>query len=116
MTMNIDPVLYSPILGAVLLLVLASGLWVAVSLLVVALVGMVLFGGAPTELVMPSSIWGSVSGWTLTALPLFVWMGEILFRTRLAGDLFNGLAPWSTGASACWRCWARCLPGSRWAW
>ncbi len=94
--MNIDPVLYSPLLAAVLLLVLASGLWVAASLLAVALVGMVLFGNAPTELVMPSALWGSVSGWTLTALPLFVWMGEILFRTRLAGDLFNGLAPWTT--------------------
>jgi tripartite ATP-independent transporter DctM subunit len=94
--MNIDPVLYSPILAAVLLLVLASGVWVAASLLAVALVGMALFGGAPIDLVMPSSLWGSVSGWTLTALPLFVWMGEILFRTRLAGDLFNGLAPWTT--------------------
>jgi tripartite ATP-independent transporter DctM subunit len=94
--MNIDPILYSPILAAVLLLVLASGIWVAVSLLVVALVGMALFGGAPTDLVMPSTLWSSVSGWTLTALPLFVWMGEILFRTRLAGDLFNGLAPWTT--------------------
>ncbi len=91
-----DPVLYSPILAAVLLVMLASGLWVALSLLVVALVGMALFGNAPTELVMPSTIWGAVSGWTLTALPLFVWMGEILFRTRLANDLFNGLAPWTT--------------------
>jgi C4-dicarboxylate transporter, DctM subunit len=91
-----DPVLYSPVLAVVLLVVLGSGLWVAVSLLVVALVGMVLFGNAPTELVMPSTIWGAVSGWTLTALPLFVWMGEILFRTKLAGDLFNGLAPWTT--------------------
>jgi C4-dicarboxylate transporter DctM subunit len=90
-----DPVLYSPVLAVVLLLMLGSGLWVAASLLVVALVGMVLFGNAPTDLVMPSTLWGSVSGWTLTALPLFVWMGEILFRTRLAGDLFNGLAPWT---------------------
>ena len=95
-----DPVFYSPILAVVLLLVLASGIWVAVSLLVVALVGMVLFGNAPTELVMPSTIWSSVSGWTLTALPLFVWMGEILFRTRLADDLFNGLAPWTRGCRA----------------
>jgi C4-dicarboxylate transporter, DctM subunit len=91
-----DPLLYSPILAAVLLLVLVSGVWVAVSLLVVALVGMVLFGNAPTDLVMPATIWGAVSGWTLTALPLFVWMGEILFRTKLAGDLFNGLAPWTS--------------------
>src|SRR5690606_33706184 len=49
---------------------------------------------APADLVMPSSIWSSVSSWSLTALPLFIWMGEILFRTRLADDLFHGLAPW----------------------
>src|SRR5215204_7235151 len=91
-----DPLLYSPILAAALLLLLASGLWVAVSLLAVALLGMLLFADAPIELVMPSTIWGSVSSWTLTALPLFVWMGEILFRTKLADDLFNGLAPWTT--------------------
>src|SRR3989304_6204603 len=89
-----DPLLYSPILALTLLL-LASGLWVAVSLVVVALVGMLLFADAPIDLVMPSTMWGAVSSWTLTALPLFVWMGEILFRTKLADDLFNGLAPWT---------------------
>ena len=91
-----DPLLYSPLLAVLLLLLLASGVWVAASLIGVALVGMLLFADAPIELVMPSTIWGSVSTWTLTALPLFVWMGEILFRTKLADDLFNGLAPWTT--------------------
>ncbi|MBA3479460.1 MAG: TRAP transporter large permease subunit [Lautropia sp.] len=90
-----DPLLYSPVLAVALLLLLASGLWVAVALLGVALLGMLLFADAPVDLVMPSSIWGAVSGWTLTALPLFVWMGEILYRTRLADDLFQGLAPWT---------------------
>ena len=91
-----DPLLYSPLLAVALLVLLASGLWVAASLIGVALIGMLLFADAPIELVMPSTIWGSVSTWTLTALPLFVWMGEILFRTKLADDLFNGLAPWTT--------------------
>ena len=91
-----DPLLYSPVLALALLLLLASGLWVAVSLLGVALIGMLLFADAPIDLVMPSTIWGAVSGWTLTALPLFIWMGEILYRTRLADDLFRGLAPWTT--------------------
>src|ERR671921_2755012 len=90
-----DPLLYSPLLAVALLLLLASGVWVAASLIGVALLGMLLFADAPIELVMPSSIWGAVSSWTLTALPLFVWMGEILFRTKLADDLFNGLAPWT---------------------
>ena len=91
-----DPLLYSPVLALALLLLLASGLWVAVSLLGVALIGMLLFADAPIDLVMPSTIWGAVSGWTLTALPLFIWMGEILYRTRLADDLFRGLALWTT--------------------
>ena len=90
-----DPLLYSPILAVALLVLLATGVWVAASLIAVALLGMLLFADAPIDLVMPSTIWGSVSSWTLTALPLFVWMGEILFRTKLADDLFNGLAPWT---------------------
>ncbi|MEO0360340.1 MAG: TRAP transporter large permease subunit, partial [Pseudomonadota bacterium] len=35
--------------------------------------------------------------WTLTALPLFIWMGEILYRTRLSEDMFKGLSPWMAG-------------------
>jgi C4-dicarboxylate transporter DctM subunit len=89
-----DPVLASPVLAVLMILLLASGLWVAASLTAVAIIGMLLFSSAPVDLVMPSTIWGAVSGWTLTALPLFIWMGEILFRTRLASDLFNGLSPW----------------------
>ena len=91
-----DPLLYSPVLLVALLLLLASGVWIALSLIGVALLGILLFADAPIDLVMPSSMWSSVSNWTLTALPLFIWMGEILFRTRLADDLFNGLAPWLT--------------------
>ena len=89
-----DPILYSPMLAVLMIILLASGLWVAASLAMVAIIGMLLLSSAPVELVMPSTIWGSVSGWTLTALPLFIWMGEILFKTRLANDLFNGLSPW----------------------
>ena len=46
---------------------------------------------------MAVTVWGSSSSWTLTALPLFIWMGEILFRTRLSNDMFKGLAPWVQG-------------------
>ncbi|MDZ7839806.1 MAG: TRAP transporter large permease subunit [Gammaproteobacteria bacterium] len=78
---------------AVLLFFLASGIWVAMSLIGVAAVGMLLFTSRPVGDAMATTIWGSSSSWTLTALPLFVWMGEILFRTRLSQDLFRGLAP-----------------------
>ena len=91
-----DPIVYSPLLAVAMLLLLGSGVWVAVSLIGVSLLGMILFTDAPIGLVMSTTIWGSLSSWTLTALPLFIWMGEILFRTRLSEDLFHGLSPWTT--------------------
>ncbi len=74
--------------------VLGSGLWIGLSLLAVALIGMELFTQRPVGDSMVLTIWGSTSSWTLTALPLFLWMGEILFRSKLSQDMFNGLAPW----------------------
>ncbi len=89
-----DPIVYGPLLAVALLVFLGSGLWVALSLIGVAFMGMLMFSDAPIAAVMPTTIWSSLSSWTLTALPLFIWMGEILFRTRLSKDLFQGLAPW----------------------
>ncbi|MGI9410526.1 MAG: TRAP transporter large permease [Hyphomicrobiaceae bacterium] len=77
-----------------LFLLLGSGVWVGLALLGVAYVGMELFTSRPVGDTMMTTIWGSSSSWTLTALPLFVWMGEILFRTRLSEDMFRGLSPW----------------------
>ncbi|MEP6824997.1 MAG: TRAP transporter large permease subunit, partial [Ramlibacter sp.] len=74
--------------------VLGSGLWIGLSLLAVALIGMELFTQRPVGDSMMLTIWGSTSSWTLTALPLFLWMGEILFRSKLSEDMFKGLAPW----------------------
>ncbi len=82
------------VLVASLFLVLASGVWIGLALTGVAWIGMQLFSARPAGDAMAVTIWGSASSWTLTALPLFVWMGEILFRTRLSQDMFKGLAPW----------------------
>src|SRR3979490_136465 len=82
------------LLIAFLFLLLASGLGMGLSLLGVAWIGMQLFTSRPVGDAMAVTIWGSLSSWTLTALPLFVWMGEILFRTKLSEDMFKGLAPW----------------------
>ncbi len=78
----------------VLFLLLGSGVWVGLSLMGVAFVGMELFTSRPPGDVMITTIWTSSSSWTLTALPLFIWMGEILYRTRLSEDMFKGLSPW----------------------
>jgi tripartite ATP-independent transporter DctM subunit len=60
----------------------------------VAFVGMELFTSRPPGDAMITRVWGASSSWTLTALPLFIWMGEILYRTRLSEDMFRGLSPW----------------------
>lgn len=78
----------------VLFLLLGSGVWVGLALVGVAWVGMELFTVRPVGQAMMTIVWSSSSSWTLTALPLFIWMGEILFRTRLSEDMFRGLSPW----------------------
>lgn len=81
----------------VLFLLLGTGVWVGLALLGVAYVGMELFTTRPVGDVMLTTIWTASSSWTLAALPLFIWMGEILYRTRLSEDMFKGLAPWMAG-------------------
>ena len=79
---------------SVLLFFLGSGIWVALSMIGVSAIGMMLFTSRPVGDAMATTIWGTSSSWTPTALPLFVWMGEILFRTKLSENLFKGLSPW----------------------
>ncbi|MGQ9724926.1 MAG: TRAP transporter large permease [Tepidimonas sp.] len=81
------------LIGA-LLVMLAAGVWIGLALIGVAWIGMELFTQRAVGDAMAITIWGASSSWTLTALPLFVWMGEILYRTRLSEDMFRGLAPW----------------------
>lgn len=86
------------IIGLVLVIslfaLLASGLWVGFSLLAVALIGFFAFVDAPVGLIMATNGWEANNSWALAALPMFIWIGEILFRSSLSKDLFSGLAPW----------------------
>jgi C4-dicarboxylate transporter, DctM subunit len=82
------------LLITLLIAILATGFWIGLTLLAVAVFAMQWFTSRPVGDSMVFTIWGSTSSWTLTALPLFLWMGEILFRSRLTADLFKGLAPW----------------------
>jgi C4-dicarboxylate transporter, DctM subunit len=79
-----------------LFVLLGSGIWVAFSLMTVGMVGIMFFTGAPTGDILATTVWGAGNSWSLAALPLFIWMGEILFRSRLAEDMFAGLSPWLT--------------------
>ncbi|TDT96821.1 tripartite ATP-independent transporter DctM subunit [Azorhizobium sp. AG788] len=84
----------SIILLMLLVAVLASGVWIAIGLAIVGYAAMVLTTDIPIGQVLATTVWASSASWTLAALPLFIWMGEILFRTRLSEEMFRGLAPW----------------------
>jgi len=79
---------------SLLLIFLGSGVWVGISMIGVSTIGMMMFTSRPVGDAMATTMWSMGSSWSLTALPLFVWMGEILFRTKLSENLFKGLSPW----------------------
>ena len=85
---------YTGIFLFVLFLLLGTGVWVGLALLGVAFIGIELFTTRPPGDSMITTVWTASSSWALTALPMFIWMGEILYRTRLSEDMFKGLAPW----------------------
>ena len=78
----------------VLLVFLSGGVWIAAVLFITGFVGMVMFTQAPAGPLMATTVWAASSNWALASLPLFIWMGEILFRSRISEDMFRGLAPW----------------------
>lgn len=82
------------VLLAILLVLLAGGLWIGIALLAVGFAAMTIVANVPIGSVLATTVWASSASWTLTALPLFIWMGEILFRTRLSEQMFRGLSPW----------------------
>ncbi|HEX2650680.1 MAG TPA: TRAP transporter large permease subunit [Burkholderiales bacterium] len=82
------------VLLCVLLVLLVGGVWIGIALATVAWFGLQFFTSTPPDVNLFQSFWGSSASWTLAALPLFVWMGEILFRTKLSEEMFEGLAPW----------------------
>jgi C4-dicarboxylate transporter DctM subunit len=87
-------VLVTVALVVLLFAILAGGVWIGLALASVGYLGMLVFTSRPPGDAMAVTIWGAGASWTLTALPLFLWMGEILLRTRISSDMFKGLAPW----------------------
>jgi C4-dicarboxylate transporter, DctM subunit len=84
----------SVFLALLLLVLLAGGLWIAIAMIVVGAVAVAFFTNTSAGMLLATTVFGGSTDWALTALPLFIWMGEILFRTRLADQMFTGLAPW----------------------
>ncbi|GLI24932.1 tripartite ATP-independent transporter DctM subunit [Xanthobacter flavus] len=91
---HFDLIQLSIVLLVFLIAILASGVWIALGLGLVGLLAMVLTTPVPIGQVLATTVWSASASWTLAALPLFIWMGEILFRTRLSEEMFRGLAPW----------------------
>lgn len=89
-----NPLELSAILILLLFGLLGSGIWIGVALLGVGYAAMTLSTQAVPGAVFATTVWGASTSWTLVSLPLFIWMGEILFRTKLSDDMFRGLAPW----------------------
>jgi len=82
------------ILLGLLVFLLALGNWIGIALLIVGFGAITISASVPVGSVLATTVWASSASWTLAALPLFIWMGEILFRTRLSEQMFLGLAPW----------------------
>jgi TRAP-type C4-dicarboxylate transport system permease large subunit len=91
---NLDLVHVAGILVVLLAGLLAGGLWIGISLIICGFAAMLLVSTAPIGPVLATTTWSSGASWSLAALPLFIWMGEILFRTRLSENMFRGLSPW----------------------
>ncbi|BFM49920.1 TRAP transporter large permease subunit [Marinomonas sp. THO17] len=85
------------LLAFALLALLSLGVWVSFTLITIGGLGLILSENYQVDLLFATSSWGASTAWSLTALPLFIWMGEVLFRTRLSEDLFKGLSPWLNG-------------------
>ncbi len=96
-----DLSLIALLLGIGMLAALATGIWVAVALFSVALAAMMALVSAPAGPVLATTVWGASNSWDLTALPMFIWMGEILFRSRLSEDMFALPQPPRLGACRC---------------
>ena len=84
----------SALLIVLLLALLAGGVWIAITLGIVAWAGVAFFSSTRPEINLFTSYWNTYSSLSLASLPMFIWMGEILYRTRLAEQMFAGLAPW----------------------
>src|SRR5262245_14057951 len=90
-----DLITIALILLVILTVLLAGGVWIAIALMACGYAGMLFVGGnVPPGSVLATTVWGNSASWSLAALPLFIWMGEILFRTRLSEEMFRGLSPW----------------------
>ncbi|MGE3147331.1 MAG: TRAP transporter large permease subunit, partial [Pseudorhodoplanes sp.] len=89
-----DQVQLALVLILLMFALIGTGIWIGFALAAVGLVAVMTKIATPPGQVLATAMWSASNSWDLTALPMFIWMGEVLFRTRLSEDMFEGLAPW----------------------
>ncbi|MDE0113969.1 MAG: TRAP transporter large permease subunit [Albidovulum sp.] len=80
-----------------LALYLVLGVWVFAAVGLVGLTTLYFLLGFDIDrigAVMRGTMWRSASTWELSAVPIFVLMGELMYRSDMSERLFRGLAPW----------------------
>ena len=75
---------------------LSLGVWVGISLALTGTTLVFLFRSVPLDRLIAQYAWNILTTQELLALPLFIVMGEILFKTRISSLMFQGLAPWAS--------------------
>lgn len=81
---------------ALVIIFLGAGVWVFAGLLLVSVTGLALFIDMPFHrigTILGPLVIRSSTGWELSAIPMFIWMGEIILRTDVSTRLFRGLSP-----------------------
>ena len=89
-----DIITVSLAIAAMLVVFMGGTLWIGIALFLVGLGSFLLFTELPFGTILANTAWNNTSGSAMMALPMFVWMGEILFRSRISQNLFKGLTPW----------------------
>ena len=73
---------------------LCLGIWIGPALIAIAIALLEGFTTRPTVRLIAQWTYNVLTTSDVVSLPLFVLMGEVLFRTRLSQSLFAGIAPW----------------------
>ena len=98
-----DPLILSIIIVFVMFVFLLSSIWIGVSLILTAIVAMLIYNHNLPPIIsiydkigdlLASSMYDSLNSWSLAALPMFILMGEILYKSSISTKLLNGLMPW----------------------
>ena len=92
--MNIDLGPVSAVILGLLILFLGGSIWIGIALFIVGMGGFFVFTDVSYGSLLANIAWNNTSGSAMMALPFFVWMGEILFRSKISENLFRGLSPW----------------------